>query len=247
MILQEGEASSTFNKKVDFHSNLRELNPQNISVSRKDNTSYTFNTAIQLLLGEVITFDTVWTVEGQKAGSYNIIVSAFSNDPDVDPLFRTCQDTCEVQIVADSPIISELVIPSVYYPSFDQQNMYVYPDQNVEVKCNVTCPVNLKNVTLCYSVDSSGIWNQSTMTRNLENEWTGTVPRQSEGKQVILYVEAFSSRDKNSKTKEFAFTVSDLQALDLRTGIVTVATATSILAGCIAIFAIKRRRMIEVL
>ena len=173
---------------------------------------------------------------------------AFSDDPDVDPRFRECRDTCEVKIVEDAPIINEPIVSPVYHPSgLDPQEMYVYPGQDIEVRCNVTCFIGIENVTLHYSVESSDVWNQIVMSRKSGNEWIGTVPGQSEGKLIVFYVEAFSSTEKSSRTREYVCRVLDLQVLELRIKIVAVATVTIILAGCIVIFALKRRRMTEML
>lgn len=146
------------------------------------------------------------------------------------------------------PIISEPIMSPIYHPSgLDTQEMYVYPGQDVEVRCNATCSIGIENVTLHYSVESSDVWNQIIMSRSSENEWIGTLPGQSEGNLIVFYVQAFGSTRKSSRTREYVCVVSDLQALELRTKIVTVATVTTILFGCTAIFALKRRRMTEML
>lgn len=197
---------------------------------------------------EVITFYAVWTAKGQEAGNYNISVLAFSDDPDVDPEFRSCQDTCEVQILKDSPIISELIMSPIYHSSgLNHQKTYVYPERDIEVRCNVTCFVGTKNVALYYLIEPSGVWNQGDMSRKSENEYIGTVPGQCEGTLIVFYAEALSSTGKRSRTREYECMVLDLQVLELKTRIATVATVTIILVGCIAIFALKRRRMAEML
>lgn len=147
-----------------------------------------------------------------------------------------------------APIISEPIISPVHHSSgLNHQKLYVYPGQDIEVRCNVTCIIGIKNVTICYSLNSDDIWNQSIMNIHSENEWGGTIPKQSEGKLVVFYIEAFSSIGMNSRTREFTYTVLHLHALELRTIIVTSITSTIILVGCLAIFAIKRRRMTEML
>ena len=181
------------------------------------------------------------------AGRFNIGVFAFSNDPNVDPEFKACQDTCEVQIVRDSPIINEPIMSPIYYSSgLDHQTMYVYPGKEIEIRCNVTCFTDIENVGLYYSVDSGEVWNRCFMSKKLENEWVGTIPRQSEGKLIVFYVEALSSTEKSSRTIEYRCRVLDLQVLELKTKIVTIATTTIILVGCLVIFALKRRRMTEI-
>lgn len=231
---------------MSFQSNQRETEPKTVSVSQKNDTSYAFNINVQLLLGEIIKYYVDWTAEGRVIGSYIIGVSAFSDDPDVDLRFRSCQDTREVQILQDTPEINEPILSQMYHPSgLDPQEMYVYPGQNIDVRCNISCPIGVKNVSLYYSVDSGGVWNQSIMAKNSGNEWMGTVPGQSEGKVVTVYVETFSLTGKSSKTREYACRVSDLQLLELRTRIVTAATVTTILIGFIGIFALKRRKMTE--
>jgi len=248
LILQEATQSPvTFNKQVYFASNVRTIDPLDITVNRLNSTSYSFGLAVQLLLGEVISLHTDWIAQGQMAGSYNLTVVAFSNDPDVDPRFRSSEDTCEVQIVEDSPAIGEIVISPVYYPPFDPQTMYVSSGQAVQVRCNVTCLAGISAVTLYYSVDSSGTWNQSAMMTNLENEWIGDLPEQSEGEDITLYLEAFSAMDKSARTKEYTITVSDLQGLELKATIATAATVTTIIVGCALIFIWKRRKIIETL
>jgi hypothetical protein len=198
-------------------------------------------------LGEVITLHSDWTVKGQVAGIYNLTVLASSNDPNIDPRFRSSEGAREVQIVEGSPSMGEIVISPVYNPPFDPQTMYVSPGQAVQVRCNVTCLAEISTVALYYSVDSSGIWNQSDMAKDSENEWMGTLPAQSEGKEITLYVEAFSALDRSAKTKEYTLVVSDLQTLELRTTVATAATITSIVVGCVLIFVWKRRKVIEVL
>jgi len=244
MILREGEVSSTFKKTIYFDSNLRTIDAKNVTVGRKSNNSYAFNLTIDLLIGEIITFHATWTAKGHAAGSYNLNILSFSDDPDVDPKFRACQDASEVQIVRDSPIISELMISPVYHPSgLDPQETYVYPEQDIQVRCNVTCLIGIENVTLYYSVESREVWKQSTMTRNSENEWIGTILGQSEGKQIVLYVEAFGSTGKSSRTREYTCRVSDLRAVESMAKIATVTTVTIILVACTVIFALKKRRM----
>ena len=221
-----------------------------MTVSRKNNTSYAFSATIHLVgpPTEVITFSATWTAKGQAAGSYNISVLVLSDDPDVDPEFKECQDTCEVQIVIGAPIMGEPIISPVHHSSgLNHHKLYVYPWQDIEVRCNVTCFGGIKNVTVCYSVDSGDVWNQSIMSRKTENEWIGTVPGQSEGKLIVFYVEAFSSTGKSSRTREYRCTVLDLQVLELRTILIKTVTLTIILVGCLLIFAIKRRRMTELL
>ena len=148
----------------------------------------------------------------------------------------------------DSPIISEPIMSLIYHsPGLNHQKTYVHPGKDIEVRCNVTCVIGIKNVALYYSVESGDIWNQSIMSRKSENEWIGTIPRQSEGKLIVFYVEALSSTGKSSRTREYRCRVLDLQMLELKTRIVIVVTVTTIVAGCIVIFALKRRRMTEML
>ena len=136
----------------------------------------------------------------------------------------------------------------IHHPSgLDPQESYVYPWQDIVVRCNITCFEGIKNVTVCYSVDSDAVWNQSIMSRKTGNEWIGTIPGQSEGKLIVFYVEAFSSTGKSSSTRKYTCTVLDLRVLELRTMFIKAVTLTIILVGSLAIFAIKRRKMTEML
>jgi len=232
---------------VAFQSNQREIESKAVTVNRKNSTSYAFNVDIQLLLGEVIRFYASWTATSHATGTYNIIVSAFSNDPDFDQGFKFCQDTGEVQILEDTPRLNAPVLSPVYQVTgLDPQELYVYPGQSIDLKINVSCPIGLENVTLFYSLDSGNTWNRQAMSKHMGDEWIGTVPGQPEGTMVIVYVAAFSLTGKISRTNEYACRVSDLQLLELRTKIVAGATGAAILVGFVGIFALKRRRMREV-
>lgn len=231
-----------------FQSNLRTIDPINISVSRKTDNSYAFSLIVQLNLGETVTFYANWIAEGQITGNYSINVSAVSNDPNIDTSFRSCEDDEEVQIVEDVPVIYEPVMSPAYNPpGLDPEQMYIYPGEDVTTECNITCPIGVKNVTLYYSVALGGIWNQIGMNGDSGNEWTAVVPAQPEGTSVVIYIEAFGPTEKSSRTREYKFIVSDLQALETRTKAITVATAATILVGCITIFTWKRRRTRELL
>jgi hypothetical protein len=246
LVLQEGNESSAFNKTVYFESNQRSIDPRIVSVTRQSSTSYAFNITMQFLRGELITLYTSWTARGQSVGSYNLSISAFSNDPYVDPRFRSCQDTIEAQIVEGVPVINEPAISPVYHPSgLDPQKMYVYPSQDLVVKCNISCPVGIKNVTLYYSIEPNQFWNQTIMTENPESEWTGTVPGQPEGKSIALYVEALSLTEQSSRTKEYVCTALDYGVLELRTEIATAATVAVILVFCAVFFCLRRRRVTQ--
>lgn len=233
-----------------FESNLRVIDPRNISVSRRSSTIYAFNLTLHVLgpPQENIEFFTTWTARGTVAGNYTIGLSAFSDDLDVDPAFRSCEYICELQILEDVPVLSELILSPVYYSyGLDSQEMCAHPWQNIKLRCNISCPFGIKNVTLYYLMDSSAVWNQLFMTQNDGNQWMGTIPGQPEGKLVMVYVEAFSMSGKSSKTREYAYRVLDLQLLELRTKIVAGATAVTILVGVIGIFAWKKRKITEAL
>lgn len=197
---------------------------------------------------EVITFRTVWVVKALQEGNYNVSVLASSDDNRVDPQRSSVHDSREVQIVKAAPKIGEPVISPVYSLSdFDHQNIHTYPEQDIDVRVNVTCNISIENVTLHYSTDNGGVWNQIKMSNESANDFVGKIPGQSEGELILFYIQAFSSAGKSSRTREFICVVSDLQLLELRTRIIIATTATIFSVGCIAIFALRRRRVTEIL
>ena len=219
-----------------------------VTVNRKNSNSYAFNLVVQILLGEVIKYYASWNAEGQVIGDYSIQLSASSDDPDFDPKYSLCQDVCEVQVLGDTPVMNEPVLSPLYTASgLDSREMYTFPWQNVELRCNISCPLGIENVTLWYSVDSDTLWNQLTMTPAGGDEWIGTVPGQPEGKLVRVEVEAFGLSGKSSRTGRYAYRVLDQQLLELRSTTVAGVTAVAIIVGVAGIFVWKKRKMTEAL
>jgi len=233
---------------VYFQSSARMIDPQSVMVLRSDNVSYSFNVTFQLNLGERVTFYTNWTVSASEAGAYNVSLLAVSNDPDVDPNFRSVQDVREVRVVEDVPVISASAVSGSYNaPEIDPQATYLYPDRDITVRCNASSAYGVKNVTVYYSTDQGMSWSWKAMTEQEAGEWTTLLPRQVDGTSLRVYLAAFSLLERSSKTGELVFQVADLQALDVRTTTVMASTVTVIIVGCAVYLSWRRRKINDVL
>ncbi len=246
LVLRTNEETAQFNKTIYFQSNQRNIDPVVSTVSSSAAGSYSFMINVQLNLGENIVLYTNWSAEGRIAGIYHINVLASSYDANIDPRFNICEDTKEIQIVEDVPVINEPTIsPLDQAPDIDPRESFAHPEQDVEMKCEVSSPTGISNVTLCYLVSPNGVWKHVVMTENSENEWIGTIPGQFDGTTVSLYIEAFSSTGRSSKTRQFSYTVTNLQALDATAKISGVVLVAIIIAGCVIIIFRRRKQMLE--
>lgn len=247
MTLQK-EGGDTFNVMVYFQSSARVIDPQSVKVLRSDNVSYSFNVTFQLNLGEQVTFYTNWTASASEAGAYNVSLLAVSNDPNVDPNFRSVQDVREVCVVEDVPVISAFAVSGSYSaPEIDPQATYLYPDRDIAVRCNASSAYGMKNVTVYYSTDQGVSWTWKAMTDLAAGEWATSLPRQTDGTSLRLYVAAFSLLERSSKTGELVFQIADLQALDVKTTTVIASTVAVIIVGCAVYLSWRRRKMNDVL
>jgi hypothetical protein len=231
-----------------FQSDARLIDPQNVVVLASDNVSYSFNTTFQLNLGEQITFYTNWTARASFAGAYNVSLSAMSEDPDVDQYFRSAQDAREVRVVEDVPLISGFAVSGSYSASeIDPQGIYLYPDREIIVSCNASSASGMKNLTTYFSTDHGLTWASKVMTEVVAGEWIASLPKQADGASLRVYVIAFDLLEKSSKTGEFVFQVTDLQALDVRSKAVAASMVTTIVACCGVYLLWRRRKMDDVL
>jgi hypothetical protein len=193
---------------------------------------------------ETVVLRATWTVWAKDEGQYNVSVLATSNLSDVDP--NRAGAWCEVQVMRDAPNIGELLFSPVYSsPDLDPEVLFVYPRQGFEVKCNVTCRVSIENVTLLYSVKGSGVWNQLEMRNEEGKVFSATISGQPEGNELQFHVMAFASAGKSARTRDYACTVADLQALDFRAETAIATTVGVILACSLVFLAFRRRRLAE--
>lgn len=233
---------------VYFQSSARVIDPQNVTVLRSDNVSYSFNVTFQLNLGEQVTFYTSWTATASEAGAYNVSLLAASDDTDIDPNFRSLQDMREVLVVGDAPGISSFDVPGSYgAPEIDPRAMYLRPYRDIMVRCNASSAYGMKNVTVYYSTDQGVSWSWKAMAEQTAGEWVASLPRQADGTSLRVYVAAFSLLETSSRTVELLFQVADLQALDVMAKTIMASTVTAIIVGCVVYLSWRRRKMNDVL
>jgi hypothetical protein len=245
--LQKDEGD-TFNMTVYFQSSVRVIDPQSVTVLRSDNVSYSFDVKLQLNLGEHVTFYTNWTAAASEAGAYNVSLSAVSDDPNMDSNFRSVQDTRQVHVVDSAPVISSLDISDSYSaPEIDPQALYIYPNRDITVRCNVSSIYGMKNVTVYYSTDQGVSWSWQAMTNQTVSEWMASLPRQADGTSLRVYVAASSLLETTSKTNQLIFQVANLQMLDVWAKTAMVSTVIAIIIGCVVYLSWRRREMIDVL
>lgn len=240
------EAELPLSKVVYFESNLRTITPRNVSVSLNGNGCYTIYVTIDLLLGEIIRFYITWTTKALKAGNYSISISASSIDPDMDVRFRVAQGDLEIHVLEDAPTISELIfLPELRPIDFDPQEMYTSPGQEIEIRCNITCFSGTRNVTVYYSIEPSGVWDECFARRISEHEWVATIPGQPERVSLVFYLKAYSMLGASSRTKEYKYIFLDMHALVFKTNVIGTLMVVTIVIGLLLILVLKRREMTE--
>jgi len=152
-----------------------------------------------------------------------------------------------VTVLRGAPTIENASISPVY--EFDHIEALL-PEQDITVRCNVTSVLNVKNVTLYwidYPIGSAPpeTWYRFVMVKSQGNEWVGSISGQPAGRIVAFYLEAFSSINISSRTGKFVYEVVDLTKLEIDTKITTLTVISVLIVGCVGIFALKRRKILE--
>lgn len=195
---------------------------------------------------ETIYLNLAWVVQARKEGKYNLNVSASSSHNEIDPQHSSVQSLCEFHVVKGTPVISAVSVLNAHYvPEIDQQSLFVYPNQEIEVECIVTCSVELRNVTLFYRIDKDDAWHTMEMKSISQNAFLGRIPKRREGDLIVFYIEAVSLVGKISKSIEYKCVVADLEGLYVKTNIIKVATMATIVASCFIVLILKRRSLKE--
>lgn len=210
---------------------------------RREGESYTYAIKVEIVNNEVVTLHTNWDIKGDEPGKYNITVSSLSNDPFMVREYSRSTGSCEIELISGSPVISDLRIsPTSTTPGLDHDVLYVSPEEDIVVECNVSSAVELTSVKLrfSYGLDS---WFYVEMEYSTRGLWVGTVPGAPPNEKVRFYVEAVSLTGGMSRTSEYECTILDVQGLERDVNMIVFVTAAVMLTGSFGIFDYYRHRM----
>lgn len=222
-----------------------------VTVYNHFNGSYSFIIILELQPEKNIEFVASWKAKAQKEGNYTVTISAVATQAyrtgEQHTLDQACLTCKNVTVLKGTPKIEDICISPVH--ELDHIETFP-PNQNIVVKCNVTSYPEVKNVTLYWiayptSLSPPQTWNRLAMTKSQENEWIGIIPKQPEGQNVTLYLEAFSSINVSSKRLAGSYEVVDLVKLEFKTKITALTIITVLIAGCLGIFTLERRKISE--
>lgn len=253
MTLIEDTRSPNFTKKTilaDANTGVVE-GEKYVTVQNHFNGSYSFTTILELQPEKNIWAIASWKAQAEAEGNYTITLSAIATQAhrtgEEHRLDQTSHVSKKVEALKGAPRIEEIYISPIY--DFDHTKT-LPPNQNITVKCNVSSYPGVKNVTLywiSYPVGSSPpqTWNRLPMIKSQGDEWMNLIPGQPEGLNVTIFIEAFSLIDVSSMKFVGRYEVVDLGKVEFKTKITGLAIVTVLIAGCLGILVIRRRKVSE--
>jgi hypothetical protein len=141
----------------------------------------------------------------------------------------------------------DLASPSINIPSIQPNNPT--PDDEVTLRISVNDSYSgVKDVFLCYSINSTTDWNKVQMTSKGDSSYEGTIPKQGENTTVYYYIEAYDNAGNRQKSSMRSYTSRFLNVplwIIVVAGFIVLGIAVIGIIGVIYFFR-KRRQSIEI-